>query len=178
MKGCKCPSQGKEPLAPKVPPKALPSTCHSGASRLPCVAHREVSLLSDEDTPSPKARSPRAHAPMPKPHRGKKSAPPVATCEMNKSAGVLPDTCAPKPEQPPPPELTKDDPHQAGRIPNQPTTGGLAGAPAVFPRLFNDPARADLCRVIQSSSLAAWSGGCSLISWRTGSHAVGEGLCH
>ncbi|KAK1785800.1 hypothetical protein P4O66_003179 [Electrophorus voltai] len=54
-------SESKDPLAPKVPPKTPPRRPCSRTSRLPSGACREA-LLSDEDTPSAKARSPRAQA--------------------------------------------------------------------------------------------------------------------
>ncbi|KAK1784648.1 hypothetical protein P4O66_003331 [Electrophorus voltai] len=90
-------SESNVPPEPKVPPKALPRRRRSGISRLPSVAYGEAAS-SDEDTPSAKARSPRAQASAPKSGKGKEAASPVPTPETDKSAGALPDTRAPKPE--------------------------------------------------------------------------------
>ncbi|KAK1802563.1 hypothetical protein P4O66_004218 [Electrophorus voltai] len=119
-------SDGDEPPAPKVPPEAPPRACRSGVSKLPRVTGKEASS-SEEDTPPPKANSPRAHAPRPKPRRGKKAAAPVPAPEIGKTVGALPDTHMPKPEQLLLPKPAKDNPRQAGRSPIQPMTGGLAG---------------------------------------------------
>ncbi|KAK1797662.1 hypothetical protein P4O66_008029, partial [Electrophorus voltai] len=94
-------SESEEPPVPKVPPKAPPRRLHSGTSRQPKGASGGV-LSSDEDTPSTKDRSPRAQAPKPKPHKGKKAASPVPTLETGQSAKASLEACALKPEQPPP----------------------------------------------------------------------------
>ncbi|KAK1795688.1 hypothetical protein P4O66_001178 [Electrophorus voltai] len=121
-------SESDEPPAPKAPPKAPPRVCLSGVSKMPRVTCKEASS-SEEDTPPPKANSPRTYVHTPKPHRGKKAAA-VPALETVKTAGVLPDTHVPKPEQPPLPKPAKDNPPQAGWSPTQPTTGGLAGVPS------------------------------------------------
>ncbi|KAK1793114.1 hypothetical protein P4O66_011521 [Electrophorus voltai] len=105
-------SKNDEPPAPK----ALPRACHPGASKLLQVTWKEVSLR-EEVTPPPKANSPRAHAPTPKPRRGKKAAAPVPAPEKDNKSGVLPETHAPKPEQPPLPKRAKDNPPEASRSP-------------------------------------------------------------
>ncbi|KAK1794308.1 hypothetical protein P4O66_011197 [Electrophorus voltai] len=64
-------SKKDEPPAPKAPPRAPPRARHPEASKLPWVTCREASP-TEEDTPPPKVKSPRAHAPTPKPRRGKK----------------------------------------------------------------------------------------------------------
>ncbi|KAK1802542.1 hypothetical protein P4O66_004197 [Electrophorus voltai] len=125
-------SQSKEPPAPKAPPRAR----HPGASRLTQLASREV-VSSDEDTPPLNAKSPRVYAPTLKPREGKKAAAPVPAPEPGDTAGVRPDTHAPKPGQSLLPKLARDTPHQAGRSPAQPMTGGLAGVPSPFPGLVN-----------------------------------------
>ncbi|KAK1789463.1 hypothetical protein P4O66_015379 [Electrophorus voltai] len=61
-------SESDEPPAPKAPPRA----CQSSASKLPQVTGKEALLSSEEDTPPPKANSPRAHVPTPKPRRSKR----------------------------------------------------------------------------------------------------------
>ncbi|KAK1792434.1 hypothetical protein P4O66_012381 [Electrophorus voltai] len=73
-------SENDEPPAPKAPPKAPPRACHHRASKLPRVASRKA-LLSEKDTPPPKAKSPRAHMPMPKSRGGNKAAAPVPALE-------------------------------------------------------------------------------------------------
>ncbi|KAK1794134.1 hypothetical protein P4O66_011032, partial [Electrophorus voltai] len=65
-------SKSDEPSATKAPPKAPPRVFCSGASKLPCVNHREAASSSHQDTPLPKEHSPRACALMPKPCRGKR----------------------------------------------------------------------------------------------------------
>ncbi|KAK1799589.1 hypothetical protein P4O66_000468 [Electrophorus voltai] len=100
-------SESDKPPAPKAPPKAPPRACRSGVSKRPRVTGKEASS-SEEDTSPPKANSPRAHALRPKPRRGKKAVAPVHVPETGKTAGVLPNTHVPKPEQPPllkPPRL-------------------------------------------------------------------------
>ncbi|KAK1796305.1 hypothetical protein P4O66_009373 [Electrophorus voltai] len=105
-------------------------------------ACKEVSS-SDEDTPSANTHSPRAQAYTPKPCKGKKAVSPVPAPKTDKPAGVPPDirVHALKQEQPPPHKPAKEDPIQPGRTPTQPMTGGLTGAPATFPRLFNTSLR-------------------------------------
>ncbi|KAK1795584.1 hypothetical protein P4O66_001082 [Electrophorus voltai] len=85
-------SENDEPPAPKAPPRPR---C-PGASKLSRVASREASS-SEEDTPPPKAKGPRAHTPMPKPRGGKKAAAQVPAPEPGNTAGALPNTHAPKP---------------------------------------------------------------------------------
>ncbi|KAK1801594.1 hypothetical protein P4O66_004556 [Electrophorus voltai] len=101
-------AQSEEPPVSKAPPRA----CHPGASRLPWVASREASS-AEGDTLPPKAKSPRAHAPMPKPRGRKKAAAPVPAPEPGNTAGALPDTHAPKPGQLPLSNMAKDTPHKA-----------------------------------------------------------------
>ncbi|KAK1790589.1 hypothetical protein P4O66_014465 [Electrophorus voltai] len=115
-------SKSDEPPAPKALPRAR------------CLGAREASS-SEEDTSPPKAKSPRVHAPTPKPRGGKKAAAPAP--ETGNIAGALPDMHAPKPGLSPLPKLARDTPRQAGRFPTQPTTGGLAEVPSPFPGLFN-----------------------------------------
>ncbi|KAK1806788.1 hypothetical protein P4O66_005272, partial [Electrophorus voltai] len=107
----------------------------SRISMRPIGACGEVSS-SDEYTLSVKARSPRAQAPKSKPCKGKKAVSPLPAPEMGQSAEAFPEARAPKPEQPPPHTLGREDPVQPRRIQTQ-LTGGLAGAPATFPELFN-----------------------------------------
>ncbi|KAK1789813.1 hypothetical protein P4O66_015688, partial [Electrophorus voltai] len=128
-------SGNDEPSVPKAPPKALPGVRCLRASSLPWVASREVS--SEEDTPLPKVKGPRAHAPMPKPRGGKKAATPLPALEPGNTAGAVPNAHAPKSGQPSLPKMAKDSPPQAGQSPNQPMTCGLAGVPSPFPGLFN-----------------------------------------
>ncbi|KAK1803268.1 hypothetical protein P4O66_004052 [Electrophorus voltai] len=80
-------SESEEPPAPKVPPKAPPRRCRPGPSRLPSGACREASS-SDEDTPSAKACSSRAQAPVLKPHKGRKALSAVPALDTDKSAGA------------------------------------------------------------------------------------------
>ncbi|KAK1794589.1 hypothetical protein P4O66_001310 [Electrophorus voltai] len=125
-----------EPPAPKAPPKAPPRAHRPEASKLPQVTAREAAL-SSEDTPLPKARGPEAHAPTSKPHGGKKAATPVPAPEPGNMAGAPPGAHAPNSGQSLLPKPAKDSLPQAGQRPNQPMTGGLAGAPSPFPRLLN-----------------------------------------
>ncbi|KAK1793119.1 hypothetical protein P4O66_011526, partial [Electrophorus voltai] len=127
-------SENDEPPASK----ALPRARRPGASKLLQVTWKEVSL-QEEVTPPPKANSPRAHAPTPKPRRGKKAAAPVPAPEKDNKSGALPETHAPKQEQPPLPKTVKDNPPQADRSPTQLMTGGLAGASSPFSRLLANP---------------------------------------
>ncbi|KAK1804837.1 hypothetical protein P4O66_003674 [Electrophorus voltai] len=179
-------SQSKEPLAPK----ALPRARHPGASRLMQLASREAALL-DEDTPPLKAKSPRVHAPTPKPCEGKKAAAKVPAPEPGDTAGSRPDTHAPKPGQSLLPKLARDTPRQAGRSLAQPTTGGLAGVPSPFPGHMNCvrlgpcpsprcPACIGLWWVVWSSNVTfwRWSRGCSPVGWHTGSRVLEGGLCY
>ncbi|KAK1804735.1 hypothetical protein P4O66_003587 [Electrophorus voltai] len=87
-------SQSKEPPLPKAPPRAR---C-PGASRLNWLASREASS-SHEHTPPLKAKSPRVHAPMPKPREGKKAEAPVPAPELGNTVGACPDTHVQKPGQ-------------------------------------------------------------------------------
>ncbi|KAK1785063.1 hypothetical protein P4O66_018491, partial [Electrophorus voltai] len=97
----------------------------------------DASLSSEEDTPPPKANSPRAHVPTLKPRRGKKAAAPVPAQKIGKTAGALPKTPVPKPEQLPP-KPAKDNSAPASQTPTQPTSGGQAGAPSSFPGLIQN----------------------------------------
>ncbi|KAK1796149.1 hypothetical protein P4O66_009233, partial [Electrophorus voltai] len=136
-------SENDEPPAPK----ALPRARRPGASELPRVTWKEV-LSPEEDTPPPKAKSPRVHAPMPKPRRGKKAAAPVPAPEADDISGALPEAHAPKAEQPPLPKTAKDNPPEAGRSPTQPMTGGLAGG---LPSSFSGLEHTILCSANGSS---------------------------
>ncbi|KAK1784671.1 hypothetical protein P4O66_003355 [Electrophorus voltai] len=74
-------SESDEPPASKARPP--PKACRTRVSELPHVTHREVAP-SSEDTPSPKAHSPRARVPMRKPQGYKKEASPVPAPETGK----------------------------------------------------------------------------------------------
>ncbi|KAK1799052.1 hypothetical protein P4O66_007317, partial [Electrophorus voltai] len=121
------------------PPVRQGSAQGTGVSKLPRVSGREVASSSSEDTPSPTAHTPRAPVPTCKPQRGKKDALPVPATETVKAAAALPGVSATKLDKPLPPELAKGDPPQAGLTSTQPTTGGQAGVPASFTRLFPNP---------------------------------------
>ncbi|KAK1802677.1 hypothetical protein P4O66_004311 [Electrophorus voltai] len=125
-----------KPVAPKIPPKALPRACHSEASKLCHVAFREALPLSGEDTPFLRACSPKTHVLVPKPRRGKKEATPVPSPETGKVAGVPPDMGAQKST---PPKSVRGNPPHVGRTSAQPTNGGKAGALSGFPGLFSNP---------------------------------------
>ncbi|KAK1790682.1 hypothetical protein P4O66_014546 [Electrophorus voltai] len=87
------------------------------------VLHRDSP--SEMDTASADSESKGPPAP--------KAASPAPTPEKDKSACASPDIRAPKPEQPPPHKSARADPVQPGWTLTQPTSGGLAGAPATFP---------------------------------------------
>ncbi|KAK1794435.1 hypothetical protein P4O66_011308 [Electrophorus voltai] len=70
-------SKSDKPSTPKAPPRVS----RSGASKLPHMTHREAASSSHQNTPLPKEHSPRAHAPMAKPRRGKREVSPLPAPE-------------------------------------------------------------------------------------------------
>ncbi|KAK1793812.1 hypothetical protein P4O66_001539 [Electrophorus voltai] len=82
-------SKSNEPPALKIPPKASPMRCHSGASKPSHAAQREATVF-EEEIPSTRAYSPGTHAPLPKPRRGKGEVSPVPTPETGKASGAPP----------------------------------------------------------------------------------------
>ncbi|KAK1800391.1 hypothetical protein P4O66_005622, partial [Electrophorus voltai] len=102
-------SENEEPPAPKALPRAPPRACRPRSNKLPQVVSREASS-SEEDTPPPKAKGPRAHTATPKPSGGKKAAAPVPVPELGNTVGVLPHAHAPKPGPSPLPKPAKDNP--------------------------------------------------------------------
>ncbi|KAK1784647.1 hypothetical protein P4O66_003330 [Electrophorus voltai] len=127
--------------APTAPPKAPPRARRPRASKLPRVTGREAASSSEEDTPLPEARGPKAHVPTPKPCGGKKAATPVPALVPGNMAGALLGVHTPKLGQLSLPKPAKAGLPQAGQPPNQPMTGGLAAAPSAFPGLFNTDVR-------------------------------------
>ncbi|XP_035387482.1 calcium-binding protein 2a [Electrophorus electricus] len=83
-------SKSDEPPVLKILPKAVPRRCHSGARKPSRVAQREATVF-EEETSSTRACSPRIHALLPKPRRGKREATPVPTPETGKATGAPPD---------------------------------------------------------------------------------------
>ncbi|KAK1788417.1 hypothetical protein P4O66_016849, partial [Electrophorus voltai] len=83
--------ESDEPPALKIPPKALPRRCRSGASKLSRVAQSEVTAF-EEESPFTRPYSPRTRAPVPKPRRGKEEATPVPAPETGRATGAPPVT--------------------------------------------------------------------------------------
>ncbi|KAK1796493.1 hypothetical protein P4O66_009522, partial [Electrophorus voltai] len=119
-------SKSDEPPALKILPKAPPKRYRSGVSKPSRAAQREATAF-EEETPSTRAYSPRTHAPVPKPRRGKREATSVPTPETGKATGVPPVMGMLKS---PPSKSVKGDSPQVVGTPVQPTTVGQAGTPA------------------------------------------------
>ncbi|KAK1799015.1 hypothetical protein P4O66_007278, partial [Electrophorus voltai] len=94
-------SKDEETPAPKAPPKAPPRASHSGASKQPRATGREATWSAEKETPPPKTRSTKVHAPTPKLRGGKKAAAPELAPQPGNTNGTLPYAHVPGSRQPP-----------------------------------------------------------------------------
>ncbi|KAK1793200.1 hypothetical protein P4O66_011601 [Electrophorus voltai] len=128
-------SRSDEPPAHRISLKTPSRRCRWRASKPSHAAHIEATSF-EEETPSTTTHSPGAHAPLPKPCRGKKELTPMPIPKTGKVAGAPPEMGQ---QKLPPPKSARDNPPQAGWTSAQPATAGQPGALAGLPGLFTNP---------------------------------------